>query len=53
MDKMYSLKRESYLCNFGNFGKVFKNIYRRGDMFFEDEKCFYIFEKILTKICAL
>ena len=48
-DKQYNLNRKSYMCTFGNFAKNFKSIYRRGDMFFENEKSFYLFEKILIK----
>lgn len=48
-DKQYNLNRKSYMCTYGNFAKNFKAIYRRGDMFFETEKSFYLFEKILIK----
>lgn len=48
-DKIYNIPRKSYLCTFGKFASNFKMVYRRGDMFFETEKAFYIFEKILLK----
>lgn len=48
-DKSYNLNRKSYMCTYGNFSKNFKAIYRRGDMYFENEKAFYLFEKILIK----
>ena len=52
-DKSYNLSnRPSYICTFGNFRKVFKSIYSIGNMFFETEKSFYLFEKILVKIGA-
>lgn len=49
-DKQYSLQRKSYICTFGKFPSAFKNIYKCGEMYFETEKAFYIFEKILIKI---
>ena len=52
-DKAYKLSRKYYICNFGKFPQNLKSIYRRGDMFFETDKAFYYFEKILTKIGSL
>ena len=50
-DKIYGIKnRQEYLCNYGRFGRNFKAIYKRGGMFFETEKAFYYFEKILEKL---
>lgn len=49
-DKVYNLTRKSYQCTFGKFPQNLKLIYKRGDMFFESDKAFYKFEKILTKI---
>ena len=48
-DKKYNLVGEQYLCTYGKFPNVIKNLYRRNDLFFESEKAFYLFEKILTK----
>lgn len=50
MDKNYNIKGEKYLCTYGKFPNLFKNIYRRNEMYFESERAFYIFEKILIKI---
>lgn len=48
-DKNYNISRKFYVCTYGNFAKNFKAFYRRGDMYFETEKAFYLFEKILIK----
>jgi len=52
-DKVYKTTRKSYLCTLGKFPNNFKLIYRRGDMYFETDKAFYYFEKILTKIGSI
>lgn len=52
-DEKYNLKGNVFLCTYGKFPKIFKDIYRRNNMFFETEKAFYIFEKILTKIGSI
>lgn len=49
-DKIYDVNREQYQCNFGRFPMLFKQIYKTGNMFFESEKAFYLFENILEKI---
>ena len=49
-DKIYNTKREQYTCTFGRFPIVLKNIYRTGNMYFETERAFYIFEDILIKL---
>lgn len=53
VDKFYNQDKEEYLCTYGNFRNIFKEIYKRGDMYFETEKAFYYFEKILTKIGSM
>ena len=50
MDKSYNIPGEKYLCTYGKFPNLFKNVYRRNEMFFETERAFYLFEKILIKI---
>ena len=50
MDKSYNIAGEKYLCTYGKFPNLFKNVYRRNELFFETEKAFYLFEKILVKI---
>ena len=50
MDKNYNVKGNKFLCTFGKFPLIFKNAYRRNDLYFEDERAFYNFEKILIKI---
>lgn len=50
MDKAYNIPGEKYLCTYGKFPNLFKNVYRRNELFFESEKAFYLFEKILVKI---
>ena len=49
-DKSYNIVGEKYLCTFGNFPNLFKNAYRRNELFFETEKAYYIFEPILIKV---
>lgn len=51
-DKSYNLNREYYIANFGKFPTFLKSIYRQGSMYFETDKAFYLFEKILLKISA-
>lgn len=51
-DQIYNTDRKQYVCTYGKFGTTMKSIYKRGDMFFEDNKTFYLFENILRKICA-
>lgn len=53
VDKIYGLKRQEYLCTFGNFGKILKHEYKIGGMFFETDKAYYKIEKILNKISVL
>lgn len=52
VDKIYGLKRQEYLCNYGKFGSFLKQMYKTGNMYFETDKSFYKIEKILTKISA-
>ena len=49
-DKNYNIVGEKFLCTYGKFPSLFKNVYKRHEMFFETERAFYIFEKILIKI---
>ena len=49
-DKIYKTKREQYVCTFGRFPTTLKTIYKTGNMFFETERAFYIFQGILIKI---
>lgn len=51
-DKIYDTEREQYVCTFGRFPLVLKQIYKTGCMYFENEKAFYIFEDILAKLGA-
>lgn len=53
MDKMHNIVGEKYLCTYGKFPQLLKNCYRRNDMFFESEKAFHYFEKILLKIGSM
>lgn len=50
MDKQYNIAGEKYLCTYGKFPQLLRNCYRRNDMYFESEKAFHYFEKILIKI---
>lgn len=52
-DKNYNIPGEKYLCTYGKFPLLLKNIYKRNEMFFESERAFYIFEKILIKIGSI
>lgn len=51
-DNIYNTGREEYLYNYGKFAQTLKSVYRRGDMYFETEKAFYKFEKIMEKIVS-
>lgn len=53
MDKNYNVVGEKYLCTYGKFPILLKNVYRRNEMYFESERAFYIFEKILTKVGSI
>ena len=53
MDKVHNIVGEKYLCTYGKFPLLFKNCYKRNDMFFESEKAFHYFEKILTKLGSM
>lgn len=53
MDKNYNVVGEKYLCTYGKFPVLLKNVYRRNEMYFESERAFYIFEKILTKVGSI
>lgn len=50
VDQMYNTGREEYSINFGKFAQLFKRMYRSGQLFFEDEKSYHIFEDILKKV---
>lgn len=50
VDKVYKTSRQQYVCKYGSFPTVLKSIYNRGNMYFESEKAFYMFEDILIKI---
>lgn len=49
-DKIYDTKREQYMCNYAKFPNLIKSIYKTSNMFFENERAFYIFEPILIKV---
>ena len=53
MDKNYNIIGEKFLCTYGKFPQLIKTVYRRNEMFFETERAFYIFEKILTKVGSI
>lgn len=50
VDKMYNTGREEYTISFGRFADFFKRKYRTGELFFEDEKSYHLFEDILKKV---
>ena len=50
VDKMYNTGREEYAITFGQFGKLFKRLYKTGQLFFEDEQSYRYFEDILKKV---
>ena len=49
-DKIYNTGREEYLANYDEFSKMLKSIYRRGSMYFENDKCLYAIEDIMKLI---
>lgn len=50
VDQMYNTGREEYSINFGKFAPLFKRLYRSGQLYFEDEKSYHLFEDILKKV---
>lgn len=50
VDKMYNTGREEYMINFGRFTQLFKRLYKTGQLYFEDEMSYHIFEDILRKV---
>lgn len=49
VDKMYNTGREEYQITYGRFLQLFKRMYKTGQMYFEDEKSYHVFEPILHK----
>ena len=49
-DKMYNTGREEYMITFGRFAQLFKRLYKSGQLYFEDEQAYHIFEDILRKV---
>lgn len=50
VDKIYNTGREEFTISFGRFTELFKRLYRSGQLYFEDEKSFHLFEDILKKV---
>jgi hypothetical protein len=50
VDKMYNTGREEYMINFGRFAQLFKRLYKTGQLYFEDEQSYHMFEPILRKV---
>lgn len=50
VDRIYNTKREQYTCTFGKFPRILKDTYNSGNMFFETDRAFYIFQDILIKV---
>lgn len=50
VDKMYNTGREEYMINFGRFTALFKRLYKTGQLYFEDENAYHLFEGILRKV---
>lgn len=48
-DKIYNSGRPEYIVTYGRFAQLFKNAYRSGRMYFENDKAFHYFENILKK----
>lgn len=49
-DNIYNIKREQYTINNGHFRQIYKQVYNCGELYFESEKAFHLFEPILKKI---
>ena len=50
VDKIYNTGREEFMISFGRFTELFKRLYRTGQLYFEDEKAYHLFEDILKKV---
>lgn len=50
VDQMYNTGREEYMINFGRFAQLFKRLYKTGQLYFEDESTYHLFEDILRKV---
>ena len=51
-DIVYNTEREQYTINSGKFKQIFKQVYNCGQLYFENEKTFHLFEPILKKLCV-
>ncbi|WP_291630639.1 phage DNA encapsidation protein [Clostridium sp.] len=49
VDKIRNTGREEYTITFGKFTPLFRRLYRTGQLYFEDEKSYHMFENILVK----
>lgn len=49
-DKIYHLDRQEFSIMYGRFREYFRNVYNIGNLYFEDEKSFHLFEDMLNKI---
>lgn len=50
VDKIYNTGREEFMISFGRFTELFKRLYKTGQLYFEDEKAYHLFEDILKKV---
>lgn len=50
VDTMYNTGREEYMITFGRFAQLFKRLYKTGQLYFEDETSYHLFEGILRKV---
>ena len=50
VDRIYNSRREQYSCTFNKFPRILKDTYNSGNMYFETDRAFYIFQDILIKI---
>lgn len=48
-DKLYNTGRNEYIITIGRFPSLFKNAYRSGNITFESDKAFHIFEPLLQR----
>lgn len=46
----YNTGREEYMITFGRFTQLFKRLYKSGQLYFEDETSYHMFEPLLRKI---
>lgn len=50
VDKIYNTGRNEYLVTYGNLPSMFKSKAKRGEIYYDNEKTYHIFQPLLNKI---